>query len=351
MRKIWKTLVVMLMVFSIVSGLTMNCAAVETEPVLTAEKAKSLNEALQIATVYIDGIDFSSLRVGRPIQTYEYVNQSFLESIVMYPLTVEGRLVLLAIENGEHFQITDALVDEINGAVDSTSSFSIVYDNKNCYLYADNNFILLCEGGEAAGNRDELDVGGILSNPVFSTTSLTDLVKWKYEEALSARVQTYYSVPVIYKPQIYDNICWAASVAMIVNCVTGRDLSAVDVARKVFSWEKFNYPLYRDKIPGVLATYGVTYTFKDQIPSDNVILQNIKSGYPIYASFYVVEPSARHGGVIYGVNVIAGYVYVMDPAFGSASLSYDANKGTYTYISAKSGYTYELASASAYDWS
>lgn len=351
MQKIRKTLVVMLVIFGIVGGLTVNCFALEVGSVLSAEESKALNEALQIASVYADDVDYASLSIGGPIQTYEYMNQSFVESIVMYPLTVEGKLVLLAIKNGDRFQITDALVDEINNVIDSSSRFTIIYDNKHCYLYVNNHFVLLCEDDDVAENRDALDVNGVLYNYAFATTTLADLIRWEYEEVPSARVQKYYGVSVSYVPQVYNHICWAATVAMIVNCVKETDLTAVKVARAVYSWEKFDYGLDRDKIPAVFAMYGLSYTYKDQIPNDNMILRNIMNGYPIYASFNKIETNTGHAGVIYGVNVTAGYIQVMDPAFGSISATYDLNEGTYTYISAKNGVTHVLHSASAYDWS
>lgn len=351
MRKIRKTFTAMLVVLGIISGTMVSGAALEAGSALTPEKSHALSEALQAASVYIDDIDLASLRVGQPIQTYEYVDQSFLEGIVMYPLTRDGELVLLAIENGAHFQITDALVDEISEAVDGTSRFSIVYDSKNCYLYVNNGFILLCENVEEATNRDVLDVSGGLNGHILSTTELTDLIEWEFEEAPFVRVQSYYSLPVSYVKQLYSKTCWAASIAMIVNYINGTNLTDVLVARNVYSWENFNYYLARDKVPSVLALYDVTYTYKNQVPSDNVILRNIKNGYPIYASFNVVETNTGHAGVIYAVHVMAGYMYVMDPVIGATLLSYDTNRGSYVYADPTCGNTLVLACASAHDWS
>lgn len=92
--------------------------------------------------------------------------------------------------------------------------------------------------------------------------------------------------------------------------------------------------------------YGLSYTYKAQAPSDGVMLKNIKNNYPISATFK--WSSGYHDVVIYGINVIGGYIYIMDPEYGFCSAS--ATSSGYKYTSGYSGVQLSLNRAACRYW-
>lgn len=142
-----------------------------------------------------------------------------------------------------------------------------------------------------------------------------------------------------------SNICWAATIACINNYVHGTSLTAIQVA-KTYYGENYNKSFSTSSSAGVMrAHYNLLYQYYARVPSSNIILSNIQSGYPIYGRF--VHSSGGHAVTIYGVNLISGYITVMDPEFGSTICYY--SNGIYSYTG-RSGAKLKLTEAICYIW-
>lgn len=312
----------------------------------------------QKSIIGLSEVDFAALKIGAPVQTYNYVDNTFKEARKMYPITYNNKLVLWIIDNGGQFQVTTALVNEVNSAIEDNVPFSIVYDRSSSYLYANDNFVLVGSSALQDMTRAVLEPDSIMSRGDLKTTALTENTALGYKastnsdlvcaSAYAKSAPIYYECGVSYVSQNPPSaLCWAASVASIANYCKGKSLNAVTVAKGYYGATDYNYGINPFEAPAVLGNYDLTYSYKYEVPSDNVILENIVANYPIYGNFVV--GLTTHAGVIYGTNVMSGYIYIMDPEFGFTSASKGTN-GYYSYTSGYSGTTVTLISASCYSW-
>lgn len=293
----------------------------------------------------LEDVDFNELNIGVPIQTYNYVEGAFVRSHDMYPLTADDRLVLWAIPINGQFQITSSLVSEINTSIDFNTPLALVYDASNAYIYSNQSFSILKYFNEEVESRGVLNTNARRAVQGIDTVSLSQNTSLGYErnnQDMQRTTPTNFSCNVSYVTQHpYNNLCWAASVASIVNYVNGTSLDAATVAKKYYGNTNFDQSINRDNLTEKIQGYGLKYyRFSNYGDFDNKILSSICADYPVGGSFDVVE-GAYHATVIFGINVIAGRIQVMDPEFGSttAILSSDGN---YTYVSSYANTTLVL---------
>ncbi len=320
--------------------------------------------------VGLDGVNFYDLKVGNPVHAYHYIGNQFVEGYQLYPLTEGDDLVAWAIPIGDKYQITTSLAGKVNGQVSWNEPFALVYNRSHGYLYSGGQFTVLTEFEEET-SRSVLPVEGQtmaagVSAPVLETTALAESVPLGYTPALvphAANATVMCGItPVCQKP--YDKICWAASVACIVNYCEDTSYSAVDVAS--YHYESSNPSVFNKGvdyrlIPSLFADYGLLYTYGNA-PSDNIILKNLNADYPIYARFIPLSGNGGHACVIYGINTSAGYVYVMNPSYDLdyqtnpeaaspySTAVYDAGEGGYTFVSNDTGSTFVLAKGVCRYW-
>lgn len=295
-------------------------------------------------------VDFADLYIGNKIQAYEYVENGLEELYYAFPLLYNGKVVALAIKvRGENYQISSALVDKINDA--STATISLIYDANAVYLFDGENFTLLGESSTAVVQRESFNDGLPDVNKIcVNLCDLGETERLEYVPAMNSRAQTYFACNVKYVPQGSDkNICWAATVACINNYVNGTNLTAADVARAKYGSFYYDKDLMTDEVVKFMnSQYNLNYTYHEYAPSDLVMLNNIQSGRPMYGSFFTTG-ATRHGATVYGINLVSGYITVMDPAFGSAT-AYDGGQGFYSYLNPYSGMELGLIYAICYTW-
>lgn len=134
-------------------------------------------------------------------------------------------------------------------------------------------------------------------------------------------------------------MCWAAAIACIVNCVSNKNLTAKDVAVREYGSTNYDQGMTTANSAKVLRnTYKLDYTYLNHAPSETVILENIQTGYPLYGSF--IGDHVSHAATIFGINVVSGYITVMDPMFGSAT-AYHSSDG-FSYVNTAMGKTITL---------
>lgn len=314
--------------------------SIEKETIEGISKALYNIEACK-AEIGLGNINFQMITIGEKITSYVYKNASFEENYSFYPLFYNDSLVALAIlvdEEENIYQITTSLVDEINSSIEKDESFALIYDSDGCYIYGEKGLRLLDNFEAEILDRDSLECERKISD--FSDIKLSNmekeiggysLVPQNNKKQAYFATQAYYKCDVKYVSQSKFNICWAASIACIVNYLKGTNLTALEVAQA--NGINLNDGLSAEGQETILKKYGVNYTYENRFPSNSAILRNIKAGYPIKAGFKC--SGTYHAVVVYGVNLIAGYISIMDPQVGyETAVQY--SKG-YKYVSSYSG--------------
>lgn len=355
MKTILKKILCIIVPFVLCVELTITALASESAFDLSEDEKASLFEVindieLQKDVLGLSNINFNELRIGAPVQTYVYKNNTFEEGIQMYPITINDKLIFWAIKYGGKFQVTTALTGEINDKVDADTPFCIIFDKNSSYLYVGNSLVFLRESDIEDDTRSviasDFAAWDALQDAGLLTTTLSSCSALGYT-GLIGRASNYYGCNVSFVSQNPpSNLCWAATIACIANYKKGTSLSAVSVAQGHFGTVNYNQRLSLSDAAGVLANYGLSYSYRNTSVTSNVILTNLMNDYPIYSSWSYSRDS--HAVCIYGANPVGGYLYIMDPesGFTSASLS----GGAYTYVSNYSGVTLQLNRAVCHYW-
>lgn len=304
----------------------------------------------------LSSVNFEQLTTSDHIYAYDFTNIGCVYNSEFIPVKYEGELigwVIKATSDGDCvYQFSTAFVDEVNELLDGLDEFAFIYDAQSSYLYDGENLIKLRDTGITVESRAEVTEENML-NATIALSAIDADYDLEYTSVLSnARTPIYYYCDVSFVSQNPpSNICWAASAACIANCLRDTNYTAVSVARGWFG-DNYNQGLLLGLQDDVLVQCGVSsYTYKNEVPSDGAIFNNIYNGYPILATFRwtLGVNGGYHDVVIYGVNAIAGYIYVMDPEFGSSSAKYTAEFG-YRYVSGYSGVTLTLDRATCMYW-
>lgn len=338
---------------------SINVYATEGEENISSETLAGIQDALAVielvrAEYGLEDVDFEKFLVGNKIYMYEYSLSGMNELRVAYPIFIGKELVTLAVDAGnQKYQVMTVLAERIRDL--DIQYVAIVYDAEGCYAYDGSIFYLLGENDVILNGREkisEIDYGEAEWN-TLKLANLEGVTSLNYVSSMiGERAQTYFSCNVGYMTQKpYHNICWAATMATIVNYVKGMSLSAVTVAQARFGGTDFDHGLSTDMVASFMnSVYQMGYTYHDYVPSNNIMTNNIQSGYPIYGSFIWTNGSSSgsHAVTVYGINVVSGYITVMDPEFGSATC-YFGNQG-YSYVSAFSGSTLTFARANCKYW-
>ena len=302
---------------------------------------------LQKSILGLEAIDFNNLYIGDPVQTYVYCNNDLSENNKLYPIYFENRIILLALTFGDYIQLTNGLVEEINTHIQGFDSFSVIYDREKTYLYTNDALTLLA-------THDKDDTRSVLYPSTFSYDfDLPETIDVTHIPMTSSRSNTirldvdFVSQNLEYLGLSESRICWAASAACIINYLNGTSLNAERVAKNHLGSGNFNEGIDFTTIDTVLDYYGITYTCRNSLTSDNIILANLTSGYPI-ASNWTTSQYSSHTCVIYGLNTIAGYCYLMNPEVGFTSAVAGVNN--YHYTNTINGATYTLSEAACHSW-
>ena len=310
----------------------------------------------------MENVDFENLYIGQAIPVYRYMNSGMNKVANVYPLFEDKQIVTLFYEVDElQFQIMTSLVNGIRES--GVDKCALIYDAEGCYLYDGDEIYALGYGETIIAERKCLTS---VTSEELATLLLGDLTKVQFLNYItnqkSARTQTNYVCNASYVPQGNYNICWAATIATIVNSVQGRSLTAVNVAKAKFGATNFNNTLTGyEAISFMNSKYSMGYVYGYYLmPTDDVIITNIQQGYPLYG--HGINPFGDgHAMTIYGINATAGRIMIMDSNFGSttayyrnaasgSSTSYDPEGYYYRYVNPNSNIEYAIQSASCRYW-
>lgn len=355
MNTLLKKILCVIISFILCMELSITALASESVFSLGVDEKTSLFEVIndieyQKDLLGLSDVNFNELCIGAPVQTYIYKNDSFENGIQMYPITINNNLIFWAIKYDGKFQVTTALTSEVNDKIDANTPFSIIFDRNSSYLFVDGEFVFLRESDIEDDTRSVISTGLStlydIQDADILTTTLSANCKLNYTGSV-ARVSNYYGCNVSFVSQNPpSNLCWAATIACIVNYKKGTSLSAVSVAQGYYGADNYNQGLSISSVPGILANYGLSYSYQNNTVTSNVILTNLMNDYPIYSSW--TYSGGSHAVCIYGVNPVGGYLYIMNPASGFTSAT--ATEGGYTYVSSNSGATLRLNRAVCHNW-
>lgn len=283
----------------------------------------------------LSNVDFSDLYIGDPIPTYNYVDGSLVKSRFYYPLFSYNRLIAFAVEIGSgdelHFQISTDLVNNIvSQNIPQTTKIALFFDAVSAYLWGNSELYRLYIYPIEVTERDTFSTTTNFTIHI-ATQQLAPKEKLSYfsTSGTTSRIQTYYTCSNINRvSQLpHDSICWAASIACVVNARTGTSLSAVDVAQAYYG-NDFNHGLPSYLKAFILNSYyDMDYVFNSVLPNDSNLLTNIKNDYPIIGTFNYKNTDTYHACVLYAINITGGYYYVMDPWSGFHTMTYSSADG------------------------
>lgn len=300
-------------------------------------------------------VNFSEIRIGKMIHQYAYIDEGFEYIGGMYPLIFDGAVILWAVPTESHYQIIQGLTAEINHLVALNTPFALIYDTDSVYALTKSERIFLANSNIESAERSKLlPSTKINANTIIKNALTESSILGCVPSMLSQRgTSTYRSCDVTYVTQIpYANLCWAASAACVIRYKKGTSATAASIAQSVYGDTNFDKGLANAALVDIIRPHGLAYFYgaiknsagQTVLNYNSIIGESIRNDYPVFGSFSISGSSGSHCTVIYGINVISGYIRVMDPEFGMAYVNQTASG--YRYVSSYSGKTLTLSAIS-----
>ncbi len=304
----------------------------------------------------LSNIDFEQVTYSDSIMAYEYTEEGIVFKFELIPLLFESELFGWVIKKDDgKYQFSTDLIDEVRSVGIGDKSFAIIYDSNTCYMYDGSVLYSLIQISEVFDNRILLESPQELEPYSVSLNYIGGSYELQYSASVyNMRTPVYYECSVPFVSQNPPSkICWAASIASIVNYLKGTSLTAKSVAQNWYGstiYSEYNKGLSIGLQDDVLSEYGVSYTHKSQTPSDTVLFNNIYNGYPVLGTF-ISGNNSYHDCVIYGINATGGYLYLMDPEYGFMGISAsESSSYGWSFVSGYSGATYILFDGTCKSW-
>lgn len=334
-----------------------SAAAVSSQDLLEENKVNQISTAIKFVeetkSVYgLDDVNFNNLELGSSIITYEYVDDSFKVLGEMIPIFSGDEIVASAFNVGDGtYSIETLLASDINNV--GFDNIAIVYDRDEVYLFNGADFVLLEKSNTCISERDNIDTSTSKTKEHhIATTDLRDNTRIRLNNGgIQGRTTlSYVQCDVEYVTQNpYENLCWAASIAMIKNYKSGTSLTAADVSRRQFG------TLQDQTLTGTLVQscmrnkYGLNYSRRTAL-TENIIYYNLANDYPVMGvfSWTIGGESGLHDCVIFGDNPFSLGISLMDPMRGAVAAS--GSGGQYKYVSSVNGATLTLTAGYCYYW-
>lgn len=344
MPKYLKKAISAILVFILCTNFMFSAMASDVKDSPTSEDIQSISTILADIeelkdSVNLSFVDFSELYLGQPIPTYICKNNNLVPGCEMYPIIFDGQLILWAIKNDTTWQITTELVSETNNKLIPNTPLAILYDNSHSYLYTEEKITVAGNLSSGGSLRTPLNVNRSTLNSVIDTEAISPSIKLPH----NANAPSYYGCEVSYVSQNPPSTrCWAATLACVVNYCKGTSYTAnsmYNAHHSSLSGGGEDGALITEVAAILLKSYNLSYSHTSSTSVDNYILNSIQAGYPVYSKWSVSSSSA-HATCICGINVLSGYIYIMDPEFGFTSAT--VSNGRYRYTSSYSGSSLSL---------
>lgn len=296
------------------------------------------------------GLEFEKIQIGSCIYGYEYVENEYREIIKYFPLFYDNELIAFASSmDGIHYQLETKMAEDISDR--DVRNCAFIYAADGCYLYEGVRYDLLKSYDSSF--EDRMIFEGQIDNIEIKLCDLYHKEELGYVKMCKPRIQTYFCCNVPYVTQLPNMlICWAATTATISNYLNGTNYTAEQVAKEYYGEVNYNRTVKTSVLAGLLKNkYNLDYTYKSEHLKSSVIYNNIVNGYPIAGIFIYTQNNQEKGHVstIYGVNIISGYIVVMDPSVGSVT-AYGNGDDKYTYWNSLFAKVMELESGICHSW-
>ncbi len=310
--------------------------APQTDPLVSSEVCNAISYELSIfenekSLIGFSNVNYYNLYISEAIHIYEYTEKGFQNLSTAYLLFENDSIVSLAYQvNTLQFQFMNYLASSIQ-KIDATSG-ALIYDANGCYFFDGSQFLPLGYTDSVIEGRSQVSLASYTDTLNLELTNLNNKQKLNYvPNTTGIRTPANYTCSVSYITQDpYKNLCWAATFATISNYVNNTSYDAVTVAKALYGETDFNKGITTSQATSLFQAFGLYYSYVGYPPSDNTLVANLRNGYPIYGIFN------HHAVTVYGVNVTAGRIMLMDPQYGSITSYYDTIDG-YSYIHPVSG--------------
>lgn len=336
-------------------SMSASAATVSSQDLLEENKVNQISSAINFveetkSAFGLDDVNFDDLELGTSIVTYEYVNNSFRVLGEMIPILSGNEIVASAFNIGNGtYSIETMLANDINDV--GFDDVAVVYDRDEVYLFNGDDFVLLEKSDICSSERDDIDLGTIRNEEHHITT--TEVRNNARVKLSNNKMQARATLPfaqcnvknVTQRP--YKNLCWAACIAMVKNCVSGTSLTAPDVSRAYFGTLKDQGLSGQDVQNCMQNKYGLDYTYRNSEPQENVIFSNLTRGNPVIGGF-TTNTGGGHMCVIYKDNPFSNFIALEDPECGGVAVT--PTNGKYTYVSSFSGATLTLTAGLCKSW-
>ncbi len=344
-----------------------------------SEVAKQLSYAEVIKDNYgMSDVDFGSIVASDTVYAYEYTASGTEKIFDFVPLMYEGELIawvmVSMVDDNLLYQFTTSFVDEAKELIADGKEIAIIYAYDSCYLYDGSILYLLnviseddsVESRKVIYTVDELSACNIV---LSAPNAFYELPEISSVDGVVVPTESY----VLSVDHVYQGdgtyMCWAASIACVLNYLLGTSYTTVEVAIKCKGSSDSSYYNTPANINSIgyyliqyLSSYGINYFGDKVVPSISLITYNLSLGYPIVGGFFASDDDNNgypHASVIYGIGITAGvvdYVYVMDPSEENRVNSfriatYDSSMGTLYFTSASTGKIFYLRHAACASWS
>lgn len=266
--------------------------------------------------------EFDNWMFGMPFMVYD-LDIDVQEEIFFYPLInkTTGKVFLvvsvIGTSVGWQYSISKEMVDELN---------QIKWPNTNCIFYQSKGKIV----AQTRGKRyyfSNLGINDSFDDKTFEAKKkviLSDITKMekvniseeirksnllveRYSPTVTSEVGYYYCNLNNAQGQYGRQMCWAASVATIVNYIRGTGYTAWDVCNTMGIG--YDQGATASEKQQALAHYGINYVEKMGQSSFSSIMSDIGAKRPIAAS--TTSSKGGHAVTVYGYRNISSGQYVM----------------------------------------
>lgn len=338
----------------------------DSEPVLNealkADLASQIDFVMRNDAAVKSTLSDNPLHVGTPIPTYEYINDVLVPTEqTIYPVMSEGNIVFFATktisDSGEEvmqLNQADDLAEKVNSLTSNGAALAFVYDAVGFYLMTEETAVVVSQFETPVAERS-LFASAAEAFAVFQEQAGACNTVSVAEQLPEPNMQPRVSECILVIPYVSQavsgyksEICWAATTASIGEYVTGKSLSATDIAKTGYYLATGSQPTSvsqwnvgrtaSESMRAMQYMYGFSYpVLRDAVYCDTYVYKSLAAGYPVYADWRFNNGDVGHASVIRGIDSNSR-VYVMEPSYGFSVANKNSN-GRYSYVAISTGVT------------
>ena len=332
-RKLFRRLISGVSALVLFVGLLGSIPASADDLVFDAQLNTELSVVESVKELYdLEDVDFERLTTSERIPIYNSTN--IKESGSCVPIFYNNVLRMIALDsNNGNYQIISIPRDR---KIKAGTQIAFLIDNNGISLYNGKNSKYIFKNTQLSNSSDSTKTLKINNQSIkLSKTLKNKRIAYTTPGAKRIAQQNYICNVQKQLQNPYKNLCWAACIAMIKNYAAhNNNLTAEKVAKKYSkNSNNFDKVLTPDEVARFMRNeYGLnSYFYKKKIPTDSIMIDNLKSDYPIIGEFkYSGNSNTGHAVCIYGINSVAGRLLIIDPLIGYTTAT--PNGSTYSYF-------------------